>query len=78
MLKSNYKFVAIQEESVDDKGVIVGDQTIKFGKIVSAGNKVEDLKVGDKVCFSITHCLQPVIKGQKYYFLNYEMILCRL
>jgi co-chaperonin GroES (HSP10) len=71
-LQANYKFVVLKE--IPNKGVALGEVNIREGEVVSVGDKAEDLDVGDKVIFDTFKGIKYNIKGQDYWFINYETI----
>lgn len=75
-MKAKNKWVQIQviEKMI---GFDAGESTLKDGIVVSVGNGVEGFKKGDQVLFPATHgkTMEHSIKGVKYYFVDYEIIL---
>ena len=77
MLQANFKFVVLKE--IPNKGVALGEVNIRRGEIVSVGDEVcSDLKKGQEVVFDTYKAIKYNIKGQDYWFVNYETIFCTL
>lgn len=71
-LQANYKFVCLKE--IPNKGVALGEVNIREAEIISVGSFVEDLDIGETVIFDTYKGIKYNIKGQDYWFVNYETI----
>lgn len=72
MKKQNHKvngdFVKIIE--VERNGISMGQDFVSEGIVVGVGNKVEYIKVGDRVVFDKNHELIYFSKGQLYHYVK--------
>ena len=71
--QANYEFVKIKEISVS-KVATDSDDNIREGEIISVGNFVTDLEVGDKVLFDTNKSIKHFSNGQMYYYCKFETI----
>ena len=71
--QANFKFVKIKQIVVG-KVATDSDDNIREGEVVSIGNEVKDLLIGDKVIFDTNKSIKHFSKGQMYYYCNYETI----
>lgn len=67
---------------VEKQQVLVSDDGTlnEYGEVVAVGNKVQEIKIGDRVGFSVFGVEKLVIDEQKYYFLqeDSEFLLCTM
>lgn len=73
MPTANYQFCQIEEKN--SKGIIVGDEHIREGIVISIGKEVENIKKKDKVIFYKEGSFHYMIEGKMYWFVNYKNIL---
>ena len=57
---------------VEKKQVLVSDDGTlnEQGEVIGVGNQVKEIKVGDKVGFSVFGVEKLIIDGQKHYFIK--------
>ncbi len=75
-MQANHKFVQILVSEAKKTGFQAVGSNLLEGKVISVGDKVEQIKKGDTVTFDTNKSLVHAIDGKNYYFTNYETILC--
>lgn len=59
-------------QPIEKKQILVSDQgsLCEYGTVIAVGSKVEEIKVGDTIGFTVWGMNHLEINGQKYYFIK--------
>lgn len=67
---------------IEKQQVVVSDEGTlsEYGEVIAIGSRVSEIKVGDKIGFSVFGIEKLMINEQKYYFIREspEFLLCIL
>lgn len=72
MKKANYEFVQVEEAQIGK--IIMGEANIVWGKVISVGSEVKELKKGDMVLFDKFKGITQNINNKNYWFIPYKTI----